>query len=43
MNITEAPVDARPFQCPLCMRFFYFDQDYIKHKCVAKRNKIKWV
>ena len=32
-----------PFQCPLCRRIFYFDNDYIKHKCIAikgiRRNR----
>ena len=31
------------YQCPLCRRLFYFDNDYIKHKCVAikgiRRNR----
>jgi len=31
------------YQCPLCKRFFYFDNDYIKHKCAAKRKKLRFV
>ena len=29
-----------PYQCPLCMRLFYFDNDYTKHRCVARGRKI---
>lgn len=27
------------FQCPLCRRLFYFDTDYIKHKCIALKKR----
>ena len=33
----------RPHQCPLCRRLFYFDNDYVNHKCVAKGEKLRWV
>ena len=31
-----------PFQCPLCRRLFYFDHDYVKHKCIAKSRRMRW-
>lgn len=27
------------YQCPLCRRLFYFDNDYIKHKCIALKGR----
>ena len=29
-----------PYECPMCRRLFYFENDYVKHKCVAKYRKI---
>jgi len=28
-----------PYQCPLCWRLFYFEGDYVKHKCIASKLK----
>jgi len=27
-----------PFECPVCLGIFYFDNDYIKHKCRRKKR-----
>ncbi|MBS3167969.1 hypothetical protein J4216_02510 [Candidatus Woesearchaeota archaeon] len=39
VTIVESTNLGTPFQCPLCRRFFYFEQDYIKHKCAALKNR----
>ncbi len=33
---------STPFQCPVCMGLFYFEQDYTKHKCKRKREAPKF-
>ncbi len=39
----DAATLQNPYECPLCRRFFYFEGDYVKHKCSAAkaRRKIK--
>lgn len=40
LTLVESAELGTPYQCPLCMRLFYFDNDYIRHKCVARHRKI---
>ena len=44
MKTVMAEIQEKPFQCPVCTRLFYFDNDYIKHKCIAKKIRFdaKW-
>ncbi len=37
MVIENSSTLGTPFECPICAGIFYFDNDYIKHKC--KRRK----
>ena len=34
---------GNPYECPLCRRLFYFEGDYVKHKCSARRKKLSGV
>ena len=49
VTILEANQLGNPYECPLCWRLFYFENDYVKHKCAARKLKIdlgrkrKWV
>ena len=40
ITVVESTELAAPYECPLCRRLFYFENDYVKHKCVARKNKI---
>jgi len=41
MKTVMAEIQEKPFQCPVCTRLFYFDNDYIRHKCIGSRPK--WI
>ncbi len=43
ITVVESGELSVTYQCPLCRRLFYFDNDYIRHKCIAKRKKLKFV
>lgn len=38
---------GNPYECPLCWRLFYFENDYVKHKCSAAKDnrgrRPKWM
>ncbi len=34
---------GNPYECPLCRRLFYYEGDYVKHKCIARRKKLEGV
>ncbi len=37
VTIVDSHDLTNPFQCPICMGLFYFENDYVKHKCRKKR------
>jgi len=37
ITIVESGSLTTPFECPICMGIFYFDNDYVKHKCRKKK------
>ena len=37
ITIVDSHDLTNPFQCPICMGLFYFENDYVKHKCRRKR------
>lgn len=39
--VVESTDLGTPYQCPMCRRLFYFDNDYTRHKCSARERKIK--
>ena len=41
LTLVETEQLSNPFQCPLCWRLFYFENDYANHKCIASKSKIK--
>ena len=41
VTVLESNQLGNPYECPLCWRLFYFENDYVKHKCAAKKRKIK--
>ena len=40
ITITESTELGTPYECPMCRRLFYFENDYVKHKCIAKSRKL---
>lgn len=38
LTIVNSSDLGTPYECPLCRRMFYFEGDYVNHKCIAVKD-----